>query len=157
MTRESAFKKSILQFAAVYAVALLVIAREEVVGALSARALGTIGLLLMVGGSIFLSLRFRAINRNYKPAAEFALGSNDPAARKKITRGMRLNQVGMVAMPLILINGLLNARDVPHIGIAVGVAMNLALTWLFFKAYRIQRAKLQQLDNVAAAEPGNTQ
>jgi hypothetical protein len=156
MTRESAIKKNILQFAAVYAIALLVVVREEVIGALSPRALGTIGLLLMLGGSIFLTLRFRSINRNYKSEEEFALDSNDPAARKKILRGTRLTLVGMVAMPLFLINALFNARDVPWIGIAVGVAMNLALTWLFFKAYRTQRAKLQQLDKVAAAEPGNT-
>jgi hypothetical protein len=156
MTRESAIKRSVLQFAVTSAVVLLVVAREEVVGALSPRGLGIVGLLLWVGGFVFLTLRLRTINRNYKPAEEFALGSNDLSARKKVMRNIRLSQGGMIAMVLCLLNGLFNGRDAPWGAIAVGVAANLALTWLFFKAYRVQRAKLRHLDQITVVEPVQT-
>ncbi len=147
MSREAAIKKSILQFAIASAVVLLVVAREEVVGALSPQALGIVGLLLWVGGFVFLTLRFRTINRNFKSADQPALDSSDPTTRKKIIRSIRILRVGLIMMPLFLIYGLSATSGEPVFPRVVGAVMNLLITWTFYKALRTQKAKLQQLGN----------
>lgn len=145
MTRESAIKRSVLQLAIASAVVLLVVAREEVVGALSPRALGIVGLLLWVGGFVFLTLRLRAINRNFKSADQPALDSSDPAVRKKIMRSIRILRVGIVMMPVFLIYGLSVTTGEPLFPRITGAVINICMTWSFYHALRIERAKLQQL------------
>jgi len=147
MSRESAIKKSVLQFVVASAVVLLVVAREEVVGALSPRALGIVGLLLWVGGFVFLTLRLRAINRNYKSAEQPALEPGDPAARKKIVLSIRSLKLGLVMMPTSLVIGLLATIGEPVFPRIMGAVMNVLITWTFYKAFRIQKTKLQQLGN----------
>jgi len=145
MTRESAIKRSVLQFAAASAVVLLVVAREEVVGALSPRALGIVGILLWVGGFVFLTLRFRAINRNFKSADQPALDSSDPAIRKKVMRSIRVLRVGLIMMPVFLIYGLSATSGEPVFPRITGAVINLFITWSIYRALRAERTKLQQL------------
>jgi uncharacterized membrane protein len=147
MNRESAIKKSVLQFVVASAVVLLVVAREEVVGALSPRTLGIVGILLWVGGFAFLALRFRAINRNYKSAEQPALEPGDPTARKKIVRSIRSLKLGLVMMPTSLVLGLLATIGEPVFPRITGAVINVLITWTLYKAFRIQKAKLQQLGN----------
>ena len=147
MTRESAIKRSIVQFAIVYAITLLVIVREEVVGSLSPRGLGIVCLVLMVGGCAFLTLRFRGINRNFKSPDEPTLDSNDPATRKKIIRSIRILRAGLIMLPVFLIYGLSATSGEPAFPRIFGAAMNLVITWSIYRALRAERAKLQQLGN----------
>jgi hypothetical protein len=145
MTREAAIKKSILQFVAASVAILLVIVREEVVGALSPRGLGIVGLSLWIGGFVFLTVRFRAINRSYKPAEQPLLESGDPATRKKIVRSIRSLKVGLIMMPACLVFGLLATVGEPLFPRITGAVMNLFITWTIYKAFCIQKEKLQQL------------
>ena len=147
MTRESAIKRSILQFAAAYAVVLLLVVREEVVGALSPKGLGVAGLLLMVGGSVFLASRFRAINRTYKSAEQPALVSGDPVVHQKLVRSIRSLRVGLFMMPTVLIYALFATKGESVFPRITGAVMNLLITWAFYKALRAQKAKLHQLSN----------
>jgi hypothetical protein len=147
MTRESAIKKSIWQFAIAAAVVLLVVVREELVGALSPRALGIVGLILWVGGFLFLTLRFRAINRNFKLADQPDLDLEDPATRRKVRRSIRTLRIGFILMPVFLIYGLSVTSGDPLFPRITGAALNLLITWSIYRALRAERAKLQQLDN----------
>ena len=156
MTRESAIKRSIVQFAIFYAITLLVIVREELVGAISPRALGIVGLFLMVGGCAFLTLRFRAINRSYKSVEPSAPELNNPAARRQIVRSMWMFRSLVVIMPLFLLT-LSGQNEMPVLSRVVGVAVNLGFTWMFFRASRIEKTKLEKLDNALRhAEPSES-
>jgi uncharacterized membrane protein len=159
MSRESAIKKSVLQFAVASAVVLLVVAREEVAGALSPRTLGIVGILLWVGGFAFLVLRFRAINRKYKSTEQPVLEPGDPTARKKIVRSIRSLKLGLIMMPVALVIGLLATIGEPILPRITGAVMNLLITWTLYKAIRAQKSKLQQLGNTgmqAMSSPQNT-
>jgi hypothetical protein len=126
------------------AIALLVIVREEVVGALSPRVFGIIGLLLMVTGFAFLTVRFRAINRKYQPE-ELVLDPSDPTTRKKIVWRVRQFQAMVIIMPLFLLYGLLTRDGEPLLALTAGIAVNLGITWLFLKALRAEKTKLRRL------------
>jgi TRAP-type C4-dicarboxylate transport system permease large subunit len=147
MTREAAIKRIFLQFAAAYAVILLIIVREELAGVLSPRGLAIVGLLCMVGGWSFLTLKLRAINRNFKLSDQPALDSSDPAIQKKIMRSVRTLRVGLIMMPVFLIYGLSVTSGLPTALRIIGAAMNLFITWSIYRALRYERAKLQQLGN----------
>ena len=142
MTRESAIKKCIWQFAIAYAIILLILVREEVVGNLSPRAMGIIALLFAAAGWIFLLASFLAINRRYQPTPV----SNDPAARKAIVRGIRILRFFIILWPLNLIYCLWDSRGGPLLPRVAGTAGNLCLTWLFLRALRAQKAKLEELE-----------
>ena len=149
MSRESLIKKTIWQFFIVFAVALLVLVREYVVGDVSPRTFPFIALALSITGVVFLTVRFTRINRQNQSEEESHLVSSDPAVRKKILQNIRLFQVGVVIMPLFLIYGeLALATDgepmLPRIG---GAVVNLGFTWMFFRALRAEKAKLRQLNN----------
>jgi hypothetical protein len=101
----------------------------------------------MVGGCVFLTLRFRAINRNYKSAEQSALESSDPATRKKILRIIRTLRFGIIMMPIFLIYGLSVTTGIPIFPRITGAVINLFITWSFYRALRVERAKLQQLGN----------
>ena len=144
MTRESAIKRTLLQFVAASTIVLLVVVREEVVGALSPRGMAIVALFLWVGGFTFMTLRFRAINHDFKLADQSPLDSSDPGTRKKIMRSIRILRVGLVMMPVFLIYGLSATSGGPLFPRITGAAINLLITWTIYRALRVERAKLQQ-------------
>jgi uncharacterized membrane protein YphA (DoxX/SURF4 family) len=151
MNREQQIKRRLWQFMVAFSIALLVLTWAEVSGHVSLRVMAFVVILLAVTGWVFLTVNFSKIRRQYPPTEISIADADNPATRKKITRNIRLCQGGLIIMPLLLVNGLLTLSGEPMVATIIGIAINLGLTWLFFEAYQIHKAKLQGLDAARTA------
>ena len=157
MNRESAFKSVMWQFVIAFAIALIIVVREEIAGGVSPRGMAIIVMGLAIVGWVFLTVSFTRINRQYRseetPQPEFG----DQASRRKILRRVRRLQAFVVIMPLLLVFGLATTIGEPILPRVTGAAANLGFMWVLVRALRAGKAELQRMNDNSAPDPTNQQ
>lgn len=113
-------------------------------GGISFLGLGYAFIAIFTAGFVFLTMAFSRAKRDRRYGSEALRRYDDPAARRRVLRTIRLYTAMIVVLPLALAYGLWDTRGGPLLPRISGTIVNVLMTYGLIRAVGAERAKLKR-------------